>query len=58
VKWLGFIREHLVRNLTIDLNDFEYSPTFQRLGGLSKAKKVFGREIEKLVSGINERIAA
>ena len=58
MKWLGFIREHLVQNLTIDLEDFERSPTFQRLGGLSKAKKVFGSQIEKLVSNINERIAA
>jgi type I restriction enzyme R subunit len=57
-KWLGFIKEHLVHNLTIGRDDFEYAPLFERNGGLGKAKKVFGGELESLMNEINHRIAA
>jgi type I restriction enzyme, R subunit len=57
-NWLGLIREHLIKNLTIEMEDFEYAPIFERVGGLSKARKVFGQQIESLISSLNERIAA
>jgi type I restriction enzyme R subunit len=29
LKWLGYIQEHLVQNLTIEMDDFEYAPIFE-----------------------------
>ena len=39
IKWLELIRNHLIENLTIGVDDFEYAPIFTRMGGMSKAKK-------------------
>ena len=58
VKWLGYIREHLIKNLTIGTEDFEYAPVFERHGGKGKADKVFNNELESLISEINYKIAA
>ncbi|MCK5508953.1 MAG: hypothetical protein KAI50_10595 [Desulfobacterales bacterium] len=58
IKWLGYIREHLIKNLTIGMEDFEYAPVFERHGGKGKADKVFNNELESLMSEINYKIAA
>src|SRR3990172_3887637 len=58
IKWLGFIREHLVQNLTIEMRDFDYAPIFERHGGLGRAKKVFKDEFEELIAKINYAVAA
>lgn len=58
LNWLGLIREHLVRNLTIELDDFEYAPIFERQGGQTKAKKIFRETLEPLINEINYAIAA
>ncbi|QUS60555.1 type I restriction-modification enzyme R subunit C-terminal domain-containing protein [Synechocystis sp. PCC 7338] len=56
--WLGYIREHLVQNLSIDLEDFDYAPVFERHGGRGRANKVFAGKLTKLVQGLNSAIAA
>lgn len=58
LKWLGYIQEHLVQNLTIEMDDFEYAPIFERFGGKGKAKKVFSGVLEALIDEINAAIAA
>jgi len=58
MKWLGYIREHLIENLTIDLEDFNVIPTFELHGGIAKAKKVFDNKLETLIAEINFAIAA
>jgi type I restriction enzyme R subunit len=58
LKWLGYIREHLIQNLTIEMDDFEYAPIFERFGGKGKAKKVFSGGLEALIEEINAAIAA
>jgi type I restriction enzyme R subunit len=58
MKWLGYIREHLIENLTINLDDFEYVPVFERHGGKSIATTVFNNELEILIAEINFAIAA
>lgn len=58
MKWLGFIREHLVENLTLDPEDFKTAPVFERHGGLSRAKKVFEYGFETLIAEINHAVAA
>jgi len=57
-KWLGYIREHLIENLTIDLEDFDYIPAFERHGGKAKANIVFNNRLETLIAEINFAIAA
>jgi len=56
--WLGYIREHLIENLTIDLADFDYIPAFERHGGKAIANKVFNNRLETLIAEINYAIAA
>ncbi len=45
-------------NLTIEMNDFEYAPIFELVGGKGKAKKVFSGVLEALIDEINAAIAA
>lgn len=57
-QWLSLIREHLVRNLTIALQDFDTMPIFESKGGLRKARHVFAGQLERLIEEINYFIAA
>lgn len=56
--WLLYIKEHLIQNLTLDKEDFEYSPILERHGGWGRFKKVFSSEAETIIVKINEVIAA
>jgi type I restriction enzyme R subunit len=56
-QWLSLIQEHLIKNLSIDEEDFETMPLLQARGGASKAKRVFG-ELTELLNRLNEAIAA
>jgi type I restriction enzyme R subunit len=58
LKWLGYIQEHLVQNLTVEMDDFEDFPIFANKGGKGKAKKVFQGQLDALVNEINAAIAA
>jgi type I restriction enzyme R subunit len=57
-KWLGYIRNHLIENLTIDFDDFDSLPVFDQRGGSSAAKKVFGSVLPDLLKEINRLVAA
>ncbi len=57
LQWLQLIREHLVKNLTIELDDFD-APIFFQRGGMGKARKIFDAGLEKLIHQINEHLAA
>jgi len=57
-EWLGYIREHLVENLTLEVDDFDYAPVFERRGGIGKARKVFGELLEPMIQEINYAVAA
>lgn len=57
-QWLGYIRDHLVRNLTIELDDFDHQPVFEQRGGLRRARMVFARRLEPLVAELNAAVAA
>ena len=58
LQWLDFIKDHLIENLTIGLDDFKYAPLFERNGGLGKANRVFEGRLEELIDEINYLIAA
>ncbi len=56
--WLDRIRAHLVENLSIDREDFEWSPILARPGGWGPANKVFEGKLPSLIRRINEAVAA
>jgi type I restriction enzyme R subunit len=55
--WIQYIKEHLIQNLTLDKDDFDYSPILERHGGWGKFRKVFP-EAEIIIKEINNAIAA
>ena len=57
-RWLTRIREHLVANLSIDREDFEFVPIFSREGGWAQADRAFGHRLEAFLRELNEAIAA
>ncbi|MDB5392324.1 MAG: type restriction enzyme res subunit [Planctomycetaceae bacterium] len=57
-QWLDRIRQHLIVNLSIDKDDFDYIPTFEGAGGWGKANKVFEGKLEDLLRDINKAVAA
>lgn len=56
--WLEYIREHLIINLAIEKENFDIVPVLERHGGLGKAKKIFGAELDKIIEEINFKLAA
>lgn len=57
-KWMGYIAEHLKQNLTLDETDLTELPVFADRGGLSRFKRVFAEEYERIIREINKAIAA
>jgi type I restriction enzyme, R subunit len=56
--WLSYIKDHLIENLSISRQDFDIMPVFERHGGLTKARQIFGNQFEDLIHEINQAIAA
>jgi type I restriction enzyme R subunit len=57
LQWLSLVREQLIKNLTIDEDDFDNTPLLQGRGGVARARQVFG-ELNLLVARLNEAVAA
>ena len=57
MRWLSLIQEQLIKNLTIDEDDFDNQPIFSDKGGKSRALKVFG-DLKRAVAEFNEAIAS
>ncbi|MBL9171386.1 MAG: DEAD/DEAH box helicase family protein [Verrucomicrobiales bacterium] len=57
LAWLGLIRDHIATSLSIDPEDFEYTPFGER-GGLGKAHQLFGEQLPKLLEELNTTLAA
>jgi type I restriction enzyme R subunit len=56
-QWLTAIRDHIAASVSIEPDDLELSP-FSQWGGLGKAYKVFGTELQPLLNELNEALAA
>ncbi len=56
-QWLQLICAAIASSLTIETEDFEYSPFVQQ-GGLGKAYQLFGAELPAILKDLNERLAA
>jgi type I restriction enzyme, R subunit len=57
-QWLQLIREHLVKNLTIELDDFDLMPIFSDRGGLGRAKRLFDPNLHSMLKQINKELAS
>lgn len=57
-KWMGYIKEHLKKNMTIDEDDLKELPVFADRGGLNRFKSVFAGEYDTIIKEINIAIAA
>ena len=53
----SFIRDHIATSLSIDPEDFAYTPFGER-GGLGKAHQLFGEQLPKLLDELNTSLAA
>jgi len=58
VQWLNRIEGHLVKNLTIDQDDFHTIPVFTLAGGWSRANRVFEGKLPHMIEQLNEAIAS
>ncbi len=56
--WLDRIRSHLVENLSIEREDFDTLPVFERHGGWTRANRDFSGKLTDLIQKFNEAIAA
>ena len=56
-SWLEHMRDMIASSLTIEREDFNYHP-FRQMGGLGKARELFGNDLAILLQELNERLAA
>ncbi|MEX0753951.1 MAG: DEAD/DEAH box helicase family protein [Actinomycetota bacterium] len=56
-KWIDYIRQHLVANLSIGADDFDNIPVLANRGGLGRANKVFEGRLEELLEEFNTEVA-
>jgi type I restriction enzyme, R subunit len=57
-KWVEYIRQHLVANLSIDRDDFENVPVLLNRGGWARADKVFDGDLVDLLDDLNRELVA
>src|SRR6266545_2566086 len=58
VKWLDYIRQHLIANLTIDREDFDNVPALAGPGGWGPANRIFGGKLSQLMADLNREVVA
>jgi type I restriction enzyme R subunit len=56
-QWLTAIRDHIAASVSIEPDDLELSP-FSQWGGLGKAYKVFGADLQPILDQLNGALAA
>lgn len=57
MEWLHMIRDHIINSFHIERDDLESNP-FDAKGGLGKMYKLFGDDMDKLISELNEALVA
>jgi type I restriction enzyme, R subunit len=57
MEWLRMIKDHIIASVTIEKDDFDYSP-FVDKGGLTKVYKLFGDELDNILEEINVELVA
>ena len=57
LAWLDKIKGQIAQNAEMVVDDFEYTP-FNQEGGLLKARELFGKDLEPLISELNGYLIA
>jgi type I restriction enzyme, R subunit len=57
-KWLDYIRQHLIQNLSIDRADFDNVPVLANRGGWGKANRVFEGRLDELLADVHKELIA
>jgi type I restriction enzyme R subunit len=57
LEWLRIIKEHVATSLAVEVEDFELAPFFEK-GGPVKAFQIFGPDLPKVLTEVNEALAA
>lgn len=57
-KWMEYIRQHLVANLSIEREDFEAIPVLSDHGGWGRADRVFRGHLAQILEQLNEELVA
>ena len=57
-KWMEYIRQHLVANLSIEREDFEAIPVLSDHGGWGRANRVFEGQLAQILEQLNEELVA
>jgi type I restriction enzyme, R subunit len=57
LEWLRMIKEHVATSLGVEVEDFELAPFFEK-GGPVKAMQLFGSDLPKVLTEVNEALAA
>ncbi len=57
-KWIDYIKQHLIANLSIDRDDFDNVPVLLNRGGWGRANRVFEGELDALVKRLNRELVA
>jgi len=57
-KWMEYIRQHLVQNLSIEPDDFDIIPVLADRGGWGKANRTFDGRLSELLDELNKELVA
>lgn len=57
-RWMEYIRQHLVANLSIDQADFDIVPILSDRGGWGRANRVFAGQLVHWITSLNEELVA
>jgi type I restriction enzyme R subunit len=55
--WLRMLKDHIAASVSLSVEDLDYTP-FDAQGGKGKMWQLFGNETEKIISELNEALAA
>ncbi len=57
-KWMEYIRQHLVQNLSIEPDDFDNIPVLADRGGWGRANRTFDGHLAQLLDELNKELVA
>lgn len=57
IEWLNLIKEHIAASLSMEMEDFEYAPFFEK-GGVVKVYNLFGDKLNGILEELNEALPA
>ncbi len=57
-RWMDYIRQHLIQNLSIEREDFDTIPVLSDHGGWRRANRAFDGRLTELLADINKELVA